>query len=312
MVEPMWEIGRLKDSSVAKEIERVILTAGLAGKVVFIPEEQTYVVVATSEQDIDQVLNVYRVHLGLAKPIEIPEEWETIRRVKMTPLAMSLIGLSVCVFVLKFIDEKSVLSVLLTSTQHVELFAEIKRGEVWRLFSPMFLHFGWLHIIFNCMWVKDLGKLCETQMGIGKFGLMVFVSALLSNLGQYMITGPLFGGLSGVVYSLLGYLWIYRAVHPESEAFVLPKRDIYWMIGWFVLCMTGVFGAIANTAHGIGLTCGMIAGLFPLGKARIIPALKYFALALAFSAFAMVIDVILRKGVAYFMIHGILPPEVKL
>jgi GlpG protein len=308
----MWEVGRLKDSSVAKEIERVIITAGLAGKVVFVPEEQIYVVVATNEKDLEQVLNVYRVHLGLAKPIEIPKEWEVIRQVNMTPLAMSLIGLSICIFVLKFFDEKAVLSILLTSTQHVELFAEIHKGEVWRLLSPTFLHFGWLHIIFNCMWVKDLGKLCETQMGIGKFALMIFISALVSNLGQYLITGPLFGGLSGVVYSLLGYLWIYRAVHSESEAFVLPKRDIYLMIAWFVLCMTGVFGAIANTAHGIGLTCGMITGLFPLCRGKMIPVLKYCALALAFSAFAMVIDVIQRKGVAYFMIHDILPPEVKL
>lgn len=308
----MWEVGRLKDSSVAKEIERVIMTAGLAGKVVYIPEEQSYVVVATAEEDLEQVLNVYRVHLGLAKPIEIPEEWETIRRVKMTPLAMSLIGLSVCVFILKFIDQKAVLSVLLMTTKHSTLFSEIQNGEVWRLVTPMFLHFGFLHIIFNCMWVKDLGKLCETQMGISKFFMMVFLSGIISNLGQYLITGPLFGGLSGVVYSLLGYLWVYRAVHPEEEAFALPKRDIYLMIGWFVLCMTGVFGAIANTAHGIGLTCGMLAGLFPLESKNIKQTLKFFLLGIGFSAFAMVIDVILRKGVAYFMIHDILPPEVRL
>ncbi len=308
----MWEVGRLKDSSVASEIERVLLKSGLAGKVVYLPEEQTYVVVATSEEHLEQVLNVYRVHLGLAKPIEIPKEWETIRRVKSTPLAMALIGLSVCVFILKFINEEGVLTALLMSVTHSDLFSEIKTGEFWRLFTPMFLHFGFLHIVFNCMWVKDLGKLCETQMGVFKFGLMVFGAGLISNIGQYLITGPLFGGLSGVVYSLLGYLWIYRAVHPEKEAFVLPKRDIYWMIGWFVLCMTGVFGAIANTAHGIGLSCGMLIGLFPLNKDKVLTTIKYFFLAIAFSAFAMVIDVILRKGVAYFMIHGILPPEVKL
>ncbi|TNE97122.1 MAG: rhomboid family intramembrane serine protease [Deltaproteobacteria bacterium] len=308
----MWEVGRLKDSSVAAEIERVLVKSGLAGKVVYLPEDQSYVVVATSEEHLEQVLNVYRIHLGLAKPIEIPPEWETIRRVKSTPLAMALIGLSVCVFILKFIDQKSVLSVLLMSTTHTELFSEVRSGEFWRLFTPMFLHFGFLHIIFNCMWVKDLGKLCEHQMGLFKFASMVFGAALLSNIAQYYITGPLFGGLSGVVYSLLGYLWIYRAVHPKAEAFVLPKRDIYWMIGWFVLCMTGVFGAIANTAHGVGLTVGMIAGLFPLNKQKLLTTLKFFLLAIAFSAFAMVIDVVLRKGVAYFMIHDMLPPGVKL
>jgi GlpG protein len=71
--------------------------------------------------------------------------------------------------------------------------------------------------------------------------------------------------MSGVIYALLGYLWIGNIVAPTA-GMELPQGIFGFMIGWLVLCMTpllpSVFGiGIANAAHVGGLVIGMIIGL---------------------------------------------------
>ncbi len=137
--------------------------------------------------------------------------------------------------------------------------AEVTAGQVWRLVTPIFVHFGLMHILFNMMWLKDLGSMIEEKHGSIFFLIMVLVMAISSNLGQFMVKGPSFGGMSGVVYGLLGYAWIRGKYDPGSGLYV-SKHNVVLMIVWFFLCLTGLMGNIGNTAHAVGLGVGIIWG----------------------------------------------------
>lgn len=136
---------------------------------------------------------------------------------------------------------------------------EIRSGQIWRLVTPIFLHFGIWHIVFNMMWLRDLGGMIERIKGPWFLALFILVTASLSNLGQYFAHGPLFGGMSGVVYGMLGYVWMKGRYDPGSGLYLHPST-VAMMIVWFFLCFTGLMGPIANTVHGIGLALGVVWG----------------------------------------------------
>jgi GlpG protein len=137
---------------------------------------------------------------------------------------------------------------------------EVRRGEIWRLFTPSIIHLGFLHIIFNMLWLRDLGSMIEARQGALTLAVLVLVFAVLSNFGQYYVSGPGFGGMSGVVYGLLGYIWIRGKMDPGSGLFLHPST-VNMMLIWFVLCYTGLLGplvgGIANTTHAVGLAAGI-------------------------------------------------------
>lgn len=138
-------------------------------------------------------------------------------------------------------------------------------GQYWRLITPAFLHFGWLHIVFNSLWLWELGSRVEQVMGRINMLLLFLVIALVSNTAQFALGGPsLFGGMSGVVYGLLGFSWIAPLLQPRWA--IRPATAIMvLMIGWLVACMLGLvevlgFGAVANAAHVGGLLAGAALG----------------------------------------------------
>jgi GlpG protein len=136
---------------------------------------------------------------------------------------------------------------------------EVHHGEVWRLITPIFIHYGIMHIFFNMLWLRDLGSMIEGRQSTLHLLIMVVVFAAGSNFAQYYFRGPAFGGMSGVVYALLGYIWIRGKFDPGSGLFLHPTTVTTSLV-WFVLCFTGVLGSVANFAHGAGLLMGVAWG----------------------------------------------------
>ncbi len=136
-----------------------------------------------------------------------------------------------------------------------QLLIEVRTGQFWRLLTPIFIHFGILHIVFNMLWLWELGGALERRLGAAALGTMVVILGVASNLGQYFYQGPAFGGMSGVVYGLLGYFWM-QGRHNPRFGMRLHKPIVIMMLVWFVICWLGFVGHIANMAHTVGLLLG--------------------------------------------------------
>jgi GlpG protein len=136
-------------------------------------------------------------------------------------------------------------------------FDELRRGELWRLITPILIHFGLPHILFNMLWLRDLGCMFEARLKSWYFLVFVIVVATASNLAQYIFgKSPLFGGMSGVNYGLIGYVWI-RGRFDPAAGLHLDRQSLIFALIWFGLCFTNLVGPIANYAHGGGLLLGM-------------------------------------------------------
>ncbi|HSP58492.1 MAG TPA: rhomboid family intramembrane serine protease [Halomonas sp.] len=145
-------------------------------------------------------------------------------------------------------------------------------GQVWRLLSPAFLHFGWMHLIFNMMWLWYFGRQVEKLQGSLRMLTILMVAGIGANLAQYAAGTVLFGGMSGVDFALLAYVWLMSRRAPHSGFFV-PQMLVVFMLGWLVFAMTDMaalvgFGNVANEAHLGGLVVGLLLGWYHSGRAR--------------------------------------------
>ncbi|HCH32372.1 MAG TPA: rhomboid family intramembrane serine protease [Oceanospirillaceae bacterium] len=136
--------------------------------------------------------------------------------------------------------------------------------QPWRLISPVLLHFGWLHLVFNGLWWVDLGRRIELQ-STWLLWVLLLSTGVAGNLAQAWQAASLFGGLSGVIYGLLGYMWIIDRL--SAPRYHLPQSILVFMLLWLLLGLSNLwsvvgFGAMANMAHLGGLLAGVVIGFW--------------------------------------------------
>jgi GlpG protein len=159
---------------------------------------------------------------------------------------------------------------------------EVRQGQVWRLFTPSFLHGGIIHLVFNLFWWIYLGKQIEYRLGWGRYLVLILVGALISNLAQYFASGADFLGLSGVVCAQAGFVLSRERIAPW-EGYPVPRPTLNFLMG-FVLIAAIAEGLIVlaqaagtaiqlpfglgNSAHIAGGLAGILVGLLPWMRRR--------------------------------------------
>jgi GlpG protein len=137
-------------------------------------------------------------------------------------------------------------------------------AECWRFWTPILLHFSVMHILSNSLLLLEFGRRIESVQGSLRLLFLVMACGLLSNLSQvYIEPGTPFGGMSGVVFGLVGYAWLYSRLKP-GQGIDAPVGLIVIAIIWLAMGMVGVVNLtspdqrIANAAHVGGLLSGLI------------------------------------------------------
>jgi GlpG protein len=184
---------------------------------------------------------------------------------RVGPVTLTLIVLSILVTLLGAVDATAPVLNVLQISRYLHGLPEVRQGQLWRLITPIFIHFSLLHIAFNMLMLRSLGTMIEFRQGFRTLLGLVVVIGIGSNLGQYYYGGPLFGGMSGVLYGLLGYIWMRGQCDPASRL-VLDPMTLAMMLVWFVLCLVGIIPGVANACHACGLGLGLLLGALPLVK----------------------------------------------
>lgn len=155
----------------------------------------------------------------------------------------------------------------------------VRQGEVWRVVTPIFIHYSLMHIVLNMMWLFSFGSPIEDRRGSLFLLLLVLALAVTSNLGQAAESSwrnqlALFGGMSGVGYGLFGYVAVKAKFDPRERYYLSPGTTFMAML-WFVLCilrdippfssmLADAIPPIANSAHAVGLVMGAVVAYVPV------------------------------------------------
>jgi len=134
-------------------------------------------------------------------------------------------------------------------------------GDWLRTLTPALLHFGPIHLVFNMLWLWFFGRMMEPVLGFKAYLAVMLLTAFAANVAQYLWSGTSnFGGMSGVVYGQIGFVWMWQSLRPYTPL-RLPLPMIMVFLVALVLMEILASSMIASAAHLGGLLSGMLSGL---------------------------------------------------
>lgn len=145
----------------------------------------------------------------------------------------------------------------------------ISAGEWWRLITPMFLHAGLMHLLFNMFSLFIFGPELERVAGRARFLTIYLLAGLFANVASFFLGGPDFAhvGASGAIFGIFGafgaLVYYTKNAFPQLRQIMLPIIIIS-VIMTFLQPGVNVIGHIA------GLIVGFIIGLSYFHPKRII------------------------------------------
>ena len=137
----------------------------------------------------------------------------------------------------------------------------ILAGEYWRLFTPMFLHIGFLHLAFNSYALYILGPEVERFFGHTRFLVIYLLTGILSSVASYLFDSSLAAGASGAIFGLVGALTAFYYAGRQVLG-KLGQSRLNNLLGVVVINLLIGFTVpnIDNWAHLGGLVSGLLIG----------------------------------------------------
>ena len=151
----MHRIGELQDYEAVTELGESLTQKGISYQVsqaVGENDHKVYVIIIENPSDVEEATSIFNTLTGIPPSFEIPPEYEKIRSIKITPITQNFIIACVLLYLFSLFPlGKELIELLSLSSKPNEFLSEVKEGQIWRLFTPMLLHFSIPHLSAECV-----------------------------------------------------------------------------------------------------------------------------------------------------------------
>jgi len=134
----------------------------------------------------------------------------------------------------------------------------VAAGDYWRLLTPIFLHIGLLHLVFNMYALLVLGNVVEQLYGSARFFFLYLISGIGGTIGSYLFSTSISAGASGAIFGVSGISLIagyrYRDRIPANFKSIVGRGIVPFVV--YNLAYGLLNKGIDNFAHLGGLITG--------------------------------------------------------
>lgn len=173
----------------------------------------------------------------------------------------TLMGITIAIFIGQFVSDW-LFGVDLLAIYGMKINELIARGQFWRLFTPMLLHGGIVHILFNMYALGVLGPGLEQHYGHGRFFLLYLLGGFAGNVVSFTFTMENSLGASTSLFGLFGaeavFLYHNRELYGDRARAALNRIIMLAAINLLI----GLSSAIDNWGHVGGLVGGTLFAWF--------------------------------------------------
>ena len=132
-------------------------------------------------------------------------------------------------------------------------------GRWWTLLTAIYLHGNVLHILFNVLWIRQLGPAIEQLYGPSRLVIIFTVAGVTGFLASNLLGLPLTIGASGSIFGLLGAMVAFGQKRGGTVGAMILRQYGQWALLLFVLGF--LMQGVNNIAHAGGFVGGFAAGL---------------------------------------------------
>jgi len=182
-----------------------------------------------------------------------------------------IMGINLLLFILMEMDGGSNDVMTLIRYGAVSHHLVFTMGEYHRLFTPIFLHIGFMHLMVNSMSMILFGMRAERYLGHVKFLLIYLLSGIAGNLAMALSSEFAVGaGASGAIFGMIGALFAFMKLRKQYvENFntgVLTIIIVVNVLMGFTMNNLPDMPNVGNAAHIGGLIVGLILGYLLTGR----------------------------------------------
>ena len=155
----------------------------------------------------------------------------------------------------------------------------LMEGHWWTVLTATYLHGSLLHILFNVLWIRQLGPTVGQYYGSARFFIIFTCGGAMGFVLSNALSGAPTIGASGAIFGLFGALIVYGRSRKGSMASLMTRQVWQWAIFLFIFGF--MMSGVNNWAHLGGFIGGWISSRLLVSGADLTEGRVTILLALA-------------------------------